>query len=75
MWAVWAEATVKVACCPRVLAGRCVGGFSWAKALATMTPLSVALVRASCSPTLSFVGESPVHLGPTTVASLASLPS
>jgi hypothetical protein len=46
--------------CPGVLAGRCTGGFSWAKALATMTSLGVASpVKGVMFPSFVFRGRKP----------------
>jgi hypothetical protein len=59
VWVVWVAATVEVLC-PGVLAKRCAGGFSWAKALATVTPLGAASpIEGVVFPSYVFRGQKP----------------
>jgi hypothetical protein len=51
-------------------------GASWAKASTTVTYVGAAsLSRVSHPPAMSSLGESPMHIGHTTVSSPTSLPS
>jgi hypothetical protein len=76
VWVVWAAVAAEVVALSRVPDRTLCWGFSWAKALATATPMGAASpIEGVGSPALSSVGETLVHLGPATVASPTSLPS